>query len=105
MKYDTMNVSLINPFSELMNIGIALGNNCYKIRISIASKGQGKSGGARGITHFYVTEKSVFLLSIYDKTDQENIQTASSEHSLAKLNNPLPNLHLCSGLIILLIRY
>lgn len=26
--------------------GVPLGNNCYKIRIAITSKGQGKSGGA-----------------------------------------------------------
>ena len=53
--------------------GISLGNNCYKIRISIASKGKGKSGGARVITHFYVSDKTVFLLSIFDKSEQENI--------------------------------
>lgn len=53
--------------------GISLGNNCYKIRLAIASKGKGKSGGARIITHVYITEKIVFLLSIYDKSEQENI--------------------------------
>ena len=68
-----MNVSLINPFSELMNIGIALGNNCYKIRISIASKGKGKSGGARVITHIVVMKETVYLLSIYDKSNKDNL--------------------------------
>jgi hypothetical protein len=58
----------IDPFA-----GKALGNNCYKIRLAIASKGKGKSGGARVITHFYLAEDTVFLLSIYDKSDQENI--------------------------------
>lgn len=53
--------------------GISLGNNCYKIRLSVASKGKGKSGGARVITHFYVSDKTVFLLSIFDKSEQENI--------------------------------
>lgn len=53
--------------------GTALGNNCYKIRLAIASKGKGKSCGARIITHFYVANNTVFLISIYDKSDQENI--------------------------------
>jgi mRNA-degrading endonuclease RelE of RelBE toxin-antitoxin system len=36
----------INPIQ-----GTSLGNNCYKIRIAISSKGKGKSGGARLITN------------------------------------------------------
>ncbi|WP_244906349.1 type II toxin-antitoxin system RelE/ParE family toxin [Schleiferia thermophila] len=39
----------------------------------MASKGKGKSGGARVITHFYVANNTVFLISIYDKSEQENI--------------------------------
>ena len=53
--------------------GTALGNNCYKIRLAIASKGKGKSGGARVITYLQVIETTVYLLSIFDKSDQENI--------------------------------
>lgn len=53
--------------------GIPLGNNCYKIRIAIASKGKGKSGGARVVTNFVVTHKVVYLLAIYDKSEQGNL--------------------------------
>ncbi len=53
--------------------GTPLGNNCYKIRLAIASKGKGKSGGARIITHIYVEGKVVYLLAIYDKSEQGNI--------------------------------
>ncbi len=56
--------------------GTPLGNNCYKIRLSIASKGKGKSGGARVITHIYVEGRFVYLLAIYDKSEQENISDA-----------------------------
>lgn len=56
--------------------GTALGNNCFKIRLAIASKGKGKSGGARVITHFYVSQDTVFLISIFDKSDRENISDA-----------------------------
>jgi hypothetical protein len=53
--------------------GIPLHNNCFKIRLAIASKGKGKAGGARVITHVQVVDNSVFLLSIYDKSEKEDI--------------------------------
>lgn len=53
--------------------GTNLGNNCYKIRVSIESKGKGKRGGARVITNIVIAEKTVYLLSIYDKSDKENL--------------------------------
>ena len=72
--------SLKNEFAELSeNLeqepeqGTNLGNNCYKIRIAIASEGKGKSGGARVITNFVIAEETVFLISIYDKSEKENL--------------------------------
>ncbi len=53
--------------------GVPIGNHCYKIRLSITSKGKGKSGGARVITHVQVTKEFIYLLSIYDKSEAENI--------------------------------
>lgn len=53
--------------------GTSLGRNCYKIRLAISSKGKGKSGGARLITNFVIAEETVYLLSIYDKSDKENL--------------------------------
>ena len=53
--------------------GTSLGRNCYKIRLSIASKGKGKSGGARIITNIVIADETVYLLSIYDKSDKENL--------------------------------
>jgi hypothetical protein len=53
--------------------GSPLGNNCFKIRMAMASKGKGKSGGARVIVHVLVTDAAVYLLDIYDKSDKENI--------------------------------
>ncbi|MEI6754579.1 MAG: type II toxin-antitoxin system RelE/ParE family toxin [Paludibacter sp.] len=66
-------VSLIATLKDNPSHGIALGKDCFKIRISIASKGKGKSGGARIITHFIVTDSTVYLLSIYDKSEKENL--------------------------------
>jgi hypothetical protein len=53
--------------------GIALGQHCYKIRMTIASKKVGKSGGARVITFIRVEHKRIFLLDIYDKSDKDAI--------------------------------
>jgi mRNA-degrading endonuclease RelE of RelBE toxin-antitoxin system len=57
-----------NPVS-----GTNLGNNTYKIRMAISSKGKGKSGGARVITYFVDKDNIVYLLSIYDKSEDANI--------------------------------
>src|SRR5476651_2663694 len=72
---------LIKELEKDPEQGVPLGNNCYKIRISIASKGKGKSGGARVITHIVVKDEKVFLLTIYDKSEKENI----SDKELAEL--------------------
>jgi len=53
--------------------GTSLGGDCYKIRMAIASKGKGKSGGARVITCFKIVQGTVYLLTIFDKSEQENI--------------------------------
>lgn len=53
-----------------------LGGGFRKIRISIESKGKGKSGGARIITYevlSYETERDVVLLYVYDKSNMEDV--------------------------------
>jgi hypothetical protein len=41
--------------------------------LAITSKGKGKSGGARVITNVRITGNAVYLLSIYDKSELQNI--------------------------------
>ena len=41
--------------------------------LQLRVRGKGKSGGARIITHFKVTNNIIYLLSIYDKSDKHNI--------------------------------
>ncbi|MBK8807994.1 MAG: type II toxin-antitoxin system RelE/ParE family toxin [Bacteroidales bacterium] len=64
---------LIASLEKAPTQGEALGKDCYKVRMSISSKGKGKSGGSRVITCVKVIEQDVYLLSIYDKTDKESI--------------------------------
>jgi hypothetical protein len=62
-----------------------LGKNCYKIRLAISAKGKGKSGGARVITNFVIAEETVYLLSIYDKSDKENLTNKELEELLESI--------------------
>ncbi|MEO8147783.1 MAG: type II toxin-antitoxin system RelE/ParE family toxin [Bacteroidia bacterium] len=78
---------LIESLSQEPKQGIDLGKNCYKIRLSVASKGKGKSGGARVITLVRVVGETVYLLSIFDKSDQTSI----SESDLTQLLKRLPD--------------
>jgi mRNA-degrading endonuclease RelE of RelBE toxin-antitoxin system len=57
-----------NPYQ-----GALIGENTYKVRLAITSKGRGKSGGARIITYIIDEDETVFLVDIYDKSEQENI--------------------------------
>lgn len=82
--------SFLDDLSELQakllsnpETGTSLGNNAYKIRLKIRSKGKGKSGGARVISYLEKTLISVVeieeekitvnLLTVYDKSERENI--------------------------------
>lgn len=66
-------VQLIQELRENPEQGKAIGKNCFKIRIAVASKGKGKSGGARVITNFVVIDATVYLLAIYDKSEKGNL--------------------------------
>lgn len=66
--------------------GTSIGKNCFKIRIAIASKGKGKSGGARVIANFIISDATVYLLSIYDKSEKENL----TDKELVELLEDIP---------------
>jgi len=78
--------TLIDTLEQKPTSGTSIGNNCYKIRMAIASKGKGKSGGARVVSYLQVKKNSVFLLSIYDKAELESI----SDKELASLLALIP---------------
>jgi mRNA-degrading endonuclease RelE of RelBE toxin-antitoxin system len=74
--YDTfLNELEKNPFS-----GESLGQHTYKNRMAIASKGKGKSGGARVITYNIQQqgedEVLITLMTIYDKSEIDNVSDA-----------------------------
>jgi mRNA-degrading endonuclease RelE of RelBE toxin-antitoxin system len=75
-KYPSFKVELIDlqaALQENPTLGTPLGQDCYKIRLAIKSKNKGKSGGARVITNVKIVNETVFLLSIYDKSEKTDI--------------------------------
>jgi hypothetical protein len=76
--------ALAQQLLQQPQIGTPLGHDCFKIRMAITAKGKGKSGGARVITHVQVTKEHIFLLSIYDKSEAENI---ADKELLGRLKN------------------
>jgi mRNA-degrading endonuclease RelE of RelBE toxin-antitoxin system len=59
--------------AENPTTGTPLGNDVYKIRLAIASKNKGKSGGARVISFVKIIDETVFLLSIYSKGEVDSL--------------------------------
>lgn len=87
-KYPSIKVDVSNLMKELQTnplMGIAIGNNFYKIRMTIQSKGKGKSGGARVITYVQVIDENIFMIGIYDKSEYENISYKELQERLKKL--------------------
>ena len=76
-------INLIKSLKENPEQGTFIGHGCYKIRIAIASKGKGKSGGGRVITNVLVIKDLVYLLTIYDKSDKENLTDKELKELLA----------------------
>ena len=64
---------LIKELDKNPKLGTFLGKDCYKIRMTISSKGKGKSGGARVITYVKVVHEKIYLLDIYDKSNTDSI--------------------------------
>lgn len=50
-----------------------LGNDCFKIRLSIAIKNKGKSGGARVKICVYIPDNELYRLSIQDKAERSSL--------------------------------
>ncbi len=70
-------------------IGTSLGGSVRKIRLAITSKNKGKSGGARVITYAYQTAETVYLLSIYDKADTENINNEELKYLVKEVEKEI----------------
>ncbi len=76
-KFPSLKIEYAELIDEILQDpenGTFIGNDCYKIRLAIKSKGKGKSGGARVITYLYIETETVYLLTIYDKSEKEDLK-------------------------------
>lgn len=79
---------LLNDISDNPFLGDDLGGGVRKVRMAIASKGKGKSGGARILTlNLLIDTESmkVTLLTIYDKGEISNVTDEYIKYLLSNL--------------------
>ena len=69
--------SLSAQLKENPTMGTDLGQNVYKIRLSISGTNKGKSGGARVITCVLLVRETVFLSEIYLKNENDSVDVDS----------------------------
>lgn len=87
-KYRSLKTEIANLITELETDptkGTPLGNDIYKIRLAVKSKGKGKSGGVRVMSFVKVTDTSVLLFSIYNKGEKDSISDSEITNLLNKV--------------------
>lgn len=75
-KYKSLKQELTELETSLQNDpeqGTSLGNQAFKIRLAMKSKGKGKRGGSRVITYVVTKNMEVYLLTIYDKAEIDTV--------------------------------
>jgi len=99
-KYSSLKAELAvleNELIENPRLGKPLGQDSYKIRLAVKSKGKGKSGGLRVITHLDIEivgiieeiEENVVvtLISIYNKNETSTISDKELRELICRLQN------------------
>ena len=92
-KFGSLRAELDDLMAALVRnprLGTSLGNRCYKIRLAVRSKGQGKRGGMRVITYVLLQlvaadDDIVYLASIYDKSERDTVSDAELKALVAAI--------------------
>lgn len=87
-KYASLKIDLLKVIEDLESnptLGKPIGKGCYKIRIAISSKGKGKSGGARMITFVRIVKRRIYLIDIFDKSEQPTISDSQLQNLIELL--------------------
>jgi mRNA-degrading endonuclease RelE of RelBE toxin-antitoxin system len=88
-KYSSLAIELQIFEQDLMDNptqGQSLGQNAYKLRVAVKSKRKGKSGGLRVITYLVTEDWEIYLLTIYDKSEMENIDNKTLKEMIKEIN-------------------
>jgi mRNA-degrading endonuclease RelE of RelBE toxin-antitoxin system len=86
-----LHIDLQNLFDILLlnpREGKPIGNSCYKIRVKNSSAKKGKSGGYRVIS-YCIKEDKIGLLTIYSKSERENIFQNEIDALIAELDKKI----------------
>lgn len=79
--------SLYEILSKNPREGISKGNDVYKIRLKNSDLNRGKSGGYRVITYIIDENRRVILLTIYSKSEIENISDSEIDDLIEEARN------------------
>jgi mRNA-degrading endonuclease RelE of RelBE toxin-antitoxin system len=102
-KYASLKTELQTLQNELLQnprAGTLIRENTYKIRLAVKSKGKGKSGGLRIITHVVEVEIevaenekeqniTVVLVAIYDKSEMDTLPDKQLRELIDDIENEL----------------
>jgi len=79
-------LELADRLEKNPTLGTDLGNNTYKIRMKNSDNNKGKSAGYRMITYCINEHEEIYLVTIYSKSEKENILDLELKELIAKLN-------------------
>ncbi|MEA3315485.1 MAG: type II toxin-antitoxin system RelE/ParE family toxin [Campylobacterota bacterium] len=94
IKNDYKKLLEILSTSNPKDISVYLGKNCYKIRLKNSDNNKGKSSGYRIIYLYLENDLNIILLSIYSKSDLENISEQDIDSKILEAINELDNKNL-----------
>lgn len=94
-KYPSLKKEIQDLYQQLLrqpDLGTPIGSNSYKIRLAVQSKGRGKRGGMRIITHIeldFIVQglTNIYLLTIYDKSETITISKSELKYLLNSKDN------------------
>ncbi len=108
-KYASLKNELADLEQQLLEnpkMGTLISENTYKIRLAVKSKGKGKRGDLRVITHIIEVlidileedetkntedETLIVLIAIYDKSEMGNISTKYLKDVISGINDKFDN--------------
>ncbi len=79
---------LVDVLEKNPGFGTSIGNECFKIGISISSKGKGKRGGGRVITYLRFFSGLIYLFTIYDKSERADVTNNELKIIINSISTP-----------------
>ena len=77
---------LAHSLSDNPAQGKHMGNNIFKVRLAVKSKGKGKSGGMRIISYLLSADMELYLLTIYDKSEIDSVDDKTLQQLISEIN-------------------